>query len=310
MRNGPYSYSVARAKSLLSPHGWSVKPNGVSTCAKPGTGAGQCGAGIAKGAPLSFNIAYAAGVTSVDQEMQAWKSALSLVGIRLNLAQQPASNIFSTMTPCSPHSAACKWQMSYWGTGWSSRPTTTPAVRSRSRPAPSATGAATATRRWTPRSRRPRRRTGCRSSTTGPTTPPSSCRCCSCRWRRFRSPRSAATCHGALPQPSAGLAITPENWYLHGPHVTGYLIRRLWHALLVVIGVDHRGVHHAAPAAGRPGAGDTRDPGHPGRDRGVQPRERVDRPAVRPVRHLGRAPGRRAARLLLQAQPARLGPDR
>src|SRR6185437_8514721 len=24
---------------------------------------------------------------------------------------------------------------------------------------------------------------------------------------------------------------------LHGPHVTGYLIRRLWHALLVVIGV-------------------------------------------------------------------------
>src|SRR5262249_33854595 len=83
LRDGPYTVSLSRAKSLLSQHGWSVRPNGTSTCVRPGTAAGECGAGIAKGAALSFTAAYAAGVTSVSQEMQAWKSALSLVGIRL-----------------------------------------------------------------------------------------------------------------------------------------------------------------------------------------------------------------------------------
>jgi peptide/nickel transport system substrate-binding protein len=216
MRTGPYKYSVSRAKSLLSQHGWSVKPNGVSTCAKPGRGAAQCGAGIAKGAPLSFNIVYAAGVTSVDQEMQAWKSALSLVGIRLNLAQQPAGDIFSTMTPCSPHSAACKWQMSYWGTGWEFAPDYYPSGEvafstgaignwgSYSDPQMDSKIKATTTKNglsvfhdW--------------ADYTTQQLPMLFMPLASIQISAIRGNLS-----GALPQPSAGLAITPENWYFTG----------------------------------------------------------------------------------------------
>ena len=34
-------------------------PGGASTCAKPGTGAGECGAGIPAGTKLAFNVIYA-----------------------------------------------------------------------------------------------------------------------------------------------------------------------------------------------------------------------------------------------------------
>jgi peptide/nickel transport system substrate-binding protein len=216
MRNGPYKYSVSRAKSLLSHHGWTVKPNGASTCAKPGTGVGQCGAGIAKGTPLSFNVAYAAGVTSISQEMQAWKSALSLVGIRLNLSQQPASNIFSTMTPCSVHSAACKWQMSYWGTGWEFAPDYYPSGEvafstgaignwgSYSNPQMDSKTKATTTENglsvfhdW--------------ADYTTQQLPMLFMPLASIQISAIRGNLS-----GALPQPSAGLAITPESWYFAG----------------------------------------------------------------------------------------------
>ncbi len=216
LRNGPYAYSVTRARSLLREHGWTVPPNGTSTCAKPGTAAGQCGAGIARGAQLSFTIAYAAGVTSIGQEMQAWKSALSLVGIRLNLAQQPAGNIFSTMTPCSPHSAACKWQMSYWGTGWEFAPDYYPSGE--------VAFSTAAIGNW--------------GSYTNPVMD-SKIKATTTKnglgvfhdWADFAtqqlpmlfmplSPVQISAIRGnlsgALPQPSAGLAITPENWYFTG----------------------------------------------------------------------------------------------
>ena len=39
-------------------HGWNVVPNGTDTCAKAGTGAGECGAGIPAGTKLAFNLIY------------------------------------------------------------------------------------------------------------------------------------------------------------------------------------------------------------------------------------------------------------
>jgi peptide/nickel transport system substrate-binding protein len=50
----PYPYSPAAGAALLKSHGWHVVPNGTTTCAKPGTGAGECGAGIPKGTPIKF----------------------------------------------------------------------------------------------------------------------------------------------------------------------------------------------------------------------------------------------------------------
>jgi peptide/nickel transport system substrate-binding protein len=54
----PYPFSVDQAMSLLKANGWNVTPNGTDTCAKPGTGSGECGAGIPAGTKLAFNLIY------------------------------------------------------------------------------------------------------------------------------------------------------------------------------------------------------------------------------------------------------------
>ncbi|MBV9819240.1 MAG: hypothetical protein JOZ07_12975 [Solirubrobacterales bacterium] len=52
-----YPYSPSTAVSLLKSHGWKVVPNGQTTCAKAGTAATECGAGIPAGTPLRFTWA-------------------------------------------------------------------------------------------------------------------------------------------------------------------------------------------------------------------------------------------------------------
>jgi peptide/nickel transport system substrate-binding protein len=56
--NPLYPYDPAKAVALLKSHGWNVVPGGQSTCAKAGTGAGECGAGIPKGTPFKFVWVY------------------------------------------------------------------------------------------------------------------------------------------------------------------------------------------------------------------------------------------------------------
>ncbi|MGH9920646.1 MAG: ABC transporter substrate-binding protein, partial [Nitrososphaerales archaeon] len=58
-KSNPYSYSPARAVSLLRSHGWKVVKNGTDTCTKPGSGAHECGKGIAKGTKLALQVVYA-----------------------------------------------------------------------------------------------------------------------------------------------------------------------------------------------------------------------------------------------------------
>ena len=41
-----FPYDPIKAKSLLTSNSWKVAPGGVTTCVKPGTAAGDCGAGI------------------------------------------------------------------------------------------------------------------------------------------------------------------------------------------------------------------------------------------------------------------------
>ena len=115
---GPWPYSPSTAVSLLKSHGWTVKPNGVSVCASPGTGATQCGKGITAGEQLSFNLVYASGNEVVSQEMQAMKSAFSLAGIQVSLSAEPFDTIISLVTPCTPSQSGCSWQMLNYGGGW------------------------------------------------------------------------------------------------------------------------------------------------------------------------------------------------
>ncbi|MDA8103460.1 MAG: peptide ABC transporter substrate-binding protein [Nitrospiraceae bacterium] len=117
-RSNPYPFSVSAATDLLKSHGWTINANGTDTCTNPGTGANQCGKGIAQGAPLTFNLQYASGVQATDQMMAALKSAGAQAGININLTSAPFDQVIGNATPCTATQAACKWQMENWGGGW------------------------------------------------------------------------------------------------------------------------------------------------------------------------------------------------
>jgi peptide/nickel transport system substrate-binding protein len=112
---GPYPFSIAKATSLLTSHGWS-KVNGVMTCQKPGSGAGQCGAGIAKGTPFKFTLEWATGSTTAQQVVSVYKSDASKAGIAVNLVGKSFNTIIGESTPCKP-GPKCTWDVLRYG-GW------------------------------------------------------------------------------------------------------------------------------------------------------------------------------------------------
>ncbi len=111
-RANPYPYSVGRARRLLASHGWTVRPSGVTTCARPGTGAGKCGPGIRAGARLSLTLLYYTGNVDVNDEMQAIKSSFASAGIQVGLRQAPFTDVTSTVYGCNPAKpGTCGWQL-------------------------------------------------------------------------------------------------------------------------------------------------------------------------------------------------------
>jgi peptide/nickel transport system substrate-binding protein len=116
--HNPYPYSVAHATALLKDHGWSVVPNGTSTCVRPGTGASDCGAGIAKGTPLKLSLQFSSGVPEQLESVDAEKAAWSLVGINVSLSEASFDEVYGAAVLCPK---GCGWQMQWWA-GWSYEP--------------------------------------------------------------------------------------------------------------------------------------------------------------------------------------------
>ncbi|WP_156096701.1 ABC transporter substrate-binding protein [Amycolatopsis jejuensis] len=115
----PYPYSIDKAKALLEQHGWTINTSGPGTCTRPGTGPGQCGAGISAGQRLEFNLVYVSGSSVVAQAMEALKSDESKAGIVLNLSGGTFNDVIGSLIPCKPDENVCKWQFLNWGTGYS-----------------------------------------------------------------------------------------------------------------------------------------------------------------------------------------------
>jgi peptide/nickel transport system substrate-binding protein len=112
------TFDPATAKSELTSHGWNVVPNGTTTCQKPGTGAGECGAGISKGEGISFNIDYESGVVAVQDEMADLQSQAKKLGMSINLTTHPFASVVAAGTPCAATAPSCKWTAENWGAGW------------------------------------------------------------------------------------------------------------------------------------------------------------------------------------------------
>jgi peptide/nickel transport system substrate-binding protein len=105
-----YTYDPAKAIELLKSHGWTVQPNGVTTCADPA----KCGPGVAAGAKMSFPLLYISGDPAQDAMFQVVQSSFSLAGIKLQLSSYPTTTVLG-LQDCT---TACKWAISFGGIGW------------------------------------------------------------------------------------------------------------------------------------------------------------------------------------------------
>jgi peptide/nickel transport system substrate-binding protein len=114
----PYPFSISAAKSLLTANGWKVVPGGSTTCVKPGTAKGDCGAGITSGEKIAFNLDYQSGVVANASEMQDLQSNAKQVGIQISLTTHNFDQVYSTAVHCTSSEPKCKWTAENWGAGW------------------------------------------------------------------------------------------------------------------------------------------------------------------------------------------------
>ncbi len=118
-KGDPFPYNPAKARSLLAGHGWTVVPNGISTCADPV----RCGPGIRKGQPLTFTLPYATGFAWLASELTELQSNAASIGIRLSLAPEPFDQVTALAgSNCVVTRSSCDWDMGDWGGGWSFAP--------------------------------------------------------------------------------------------------------------------------------------------------------------------------------------------
>ena len=117
-KGNPYPFSTSAAKSLLSGHGWSEQ-GGVMTCTSPGTGAAQCGEGVAKGTKFQMQVLSQSGSTVTDNMMSAIQSSLAKTGIKFSIKTAPVNSVLSQTPQCTASQSICKWQLSFFGTAGS-----------------------------------------------------------------------------------------------------------------------------------------------------------------------------------------------
>jgi peptide/nickel transport system substrate-binding protein len=109
---GPYPFSISKAKALLTSHGWS-EVGGVMTCQDPA----KCGTGIAKGQQLKLSFVYSTGTAATTAMWQTYKSDASEAGIDINLLGETFNSIVGQAAPCAPMGPKCAVQVFAYG-GW------------------------------------------------------------------------------------------------------------------------------------------------------------------------------------------------
>ncbi len=111
----PYPFSTADAASILTANGWTVVPNGTDTCAKPGTGAGECGAGIPAGTRLEWNVIYTKSPTVIPEQVQDWASEAKTVGITMDLSSSDFNYMIRNYNDPSAPKTVDDWAMGDFG---------------------------------------------------------------------------------------------------------------------------------------------------------------------------------------------------
>jgi peptide/nickel transport system substrate-binding protein len=111
----PYPFSITTAGNLLKSHGWNVVAGGVSTCAKPGTGAGECGSGIPAGTKLAFNVLYINDPAYFGEMLTDWASDAKKVGIAVTLQSGTFDHVVDVADDPGSPKTINQWAMSDYG---------------------------------------------------------------------------------------------------------------------------------------------------------------------------------------------------
>jgi peptide/nickel transport system substrate-binding protein len=110
-----YPFSVKTAKQLLTSHGWTVKPGGTSVCAKAGSGAGQCGAGIPAGTKLAWNLIYNSANAPIPQLVTDLVSKAKRIGMNITLKSDTFNHMIATYYNVAAPQNVNKWAMEDFG---------------------------------------------------------------------------------------------------------------------------------------------------------------------------------------------------
>ncbi|MFE0153297.1 ABC transporter substrate-binding protein [Nonomuraea sp. NPDC059007] len=111
----PYPYDPAAAEKLLTGNGWKVTPNGATTCERPGTGPGQCGAGIPRGQTISFTLASANAPAFVGARDVAFASAAKKLGIDVKIVTKSLNYMYANYGNTYAPATKNEWAMQDYG---------------------------------------------------------------------------------------------------------------------------------------------------------------------------------------------------
>ncbi|MCX4697116.1 peptide ABC transporter substrate-binding protein [Streptomyces sp. NBC_01373] len=117
-KSDPYPFSTSAARQLLTDHGW-TEQGGVMTCTSPGSGASQCGEGVAEGTKFAMQVLSQSGSTVTDNMMSAIQSSLAKTGVKFSIKTAPVNSVLSQTPQCTSGQSICKWQLSFFGTAGS-----------------------------------------------------------------------------------------------------------------------------------------------------------------------------------------------
>ena len=110
----PYPFSTSDATNLLKANGWNIVPDGTDTCAKPGSGSGECGAGIPAGTKLAFNLIYNT-TPPIPQQVEDLASDAKAAGIELSLSGSNFNFMIQNYNDAASPANANKWAMEDFG---------------------------------------------------------------------------------------------------------------------------------------------------------------------------------------------------
>jgi ABC-type transport system substrate-binding protein len=98
-------------------HGWTVRPGITDVCAKAGTGAGECGAGIPAGTRLAFNLIFGTLPPYVEEMNTDLASQAAKAGITISLQPSNFNFIATNYDNAAPADKASidKWAMADFG---------------------------------------------------------------------------------------------------------------------------------------------------------------------------------------------------